>query len=435
MADRPNVFVFFTDQQRWDTVGAYGSPMDLTPNLDRSAERGTLFERTFTPQPVCGPARSCLQTGQYGTETGVSTNGVRLPDDTPLLADQFNDAGYRTGYVGKWHLAGEQPVPEARRGGYEDYWRVADTLEHTSHPYEGVVWDDADQPVEFEGYRVDELTDMALDFVRESVGSEDPFFCMLSHLEPHHQNDMESYVAPEGYAWEHRNPWVPGDLAGHAGNWYEHLPDYYGICRRLDECYGRVLDELDALGVREDTIVVFVSDHGCHFWTRNREYKRSPHESSIRVPLVVDGPGFEDSDVSDLVSLIDLPPTLLDAAEIDVPEAMQGESTVSLVDGGPEWKDDVLVQLNERDSGRAIRTDRWKYAVTAPGTGSTDSAASDEYVERYLYDLADDPHEQRNLVGRNDHRGVADTLKHRLLDRIEAAEGERPTIKNAERHA
>jgi arylsulfatase A-like enzyme len=432
VTDRPNVFVFFTDQQRWDTVGAYGSPMDLTPNLDRSADRGTLFERAFTPQPVCGPARSCLQTGQYGTETGVRTNGVPLPDDAPFLADQFNDAGYRTGYVGKWHLASEEPVPESARGGYEDYWRVADVLEHSSHPYEGVVWDEAEQPVEFEGYRVDELTEMALDFVRESADDDDPFFCMLSHLEPHHQNDMESYVAPEGYAWEYRNPWVPEDLAGHAGNWYEHLPDYYGICRRLDECYGRVLDELTELGVRENTIVVFVSDHGCHFWTRNREYKRSPHEASIRVPLVVDGPGFENADVSDLVNLIDLPPTLLDAAGIEVPDPMQGDSTVPLVDGDADWKDDVFVQLQERERGRVLRTDRWKYVVTDP---KGDSVSDGEYTERYLYDLYDDPHEQRNLIGRDDHRGVADALKSRLVDRIETVEGERPSISNADHHA
>ncbi|MFB6229068.1 MAG: sulfatase-like hydrolase/transferase [Halobacteriales archaeon] len=435
MPEQPNVFVFFTDQQRWDTVGAYGSPMDLTPALDAVADRGTLFERAFTPQPVCGPARSCLQTGQYGTETGVWTNGIRLPDDAPHVAEQFNDAGYRTGYVGKWHLADEEPVPEDRRAGYEDYWRVADLLEYSSHPYEGVVYDEDEEPVEFEGYRVDALTDMAIDFVRESVSAGEPFFCTLSHLEPHHQNDMESYGAPDGYAWQYRNPWVPEDLAGHAGNWYEHLPDYYGICRRLDECFRRVIDELEELGIREDTIVAFISDHGCHFWTRNREYKRSPHESSIRVPFVVDGPGFEDGDVSELVTLLDLPPTLLDAAGLEVPDAMQGESTVPLTSGEADWRDDAFVQLNTRECGRVLRTERWKYVVHDPDRNGGGDISPDEYVERYLYDLRADPHEQRNLIGRADHREAADALKQRLIDRVEQYEGHRPTIRDAAFHA
>jgi arylsulfatase A-like enzyme len=164
----------------------------------------------------------------------------------------FSRAGYDTGYVGKWHLANTTTaVPEGSRGGYEDYWRVADALEHTSHPYEGVVWDENDDPVEFEGYRVDALTDMAVDFIERDRDA--PFFLTLSQLEPHHQNDMETYVAPEGYDRKHRNPWMPPDLRGTPGDWHEELPDYYGICERLDECYGRLLDALEREGILKET--------------------------------------------------------------------------------------------------------------------------------------------------------------------------------------
>jgi arylsulfatase A-like enzyme len=165
--DRPNVVVFFTDQQRWDTVGAYDSPLDLTPNLDDAAAGGTVVENAVTSQPVCGPARACLQTGQHATTHGVYTNAGTLPDGDHLLARQFDRAGDETGYVGKWHLAGTttDPVPEGDRGGYRDYWRAADSLEHTGHPYEGVVYDGDDQRIEFDGYRVGALTDMAVDFV------------------------------------------------------------------------------------------------------------------------------------------------------------------------------------------------------------------------------------------------------------------------------
>jgi arylsulfatase A-like enzyme len=438
-ADRPNVLVFFTDQQRWDTVGAYGSPMDLTPNLDAAADSGTRYDVAVSSQPVCGPTRACLQTGQYGTTHGVTTNGGTLPD-APLVAEQFADAGYETGYVGKWHLseAGTGPVPPGDRGGY-DYWRVADLLEFTSHPYEGVVYDEAGDPVEFDGYRVDELTDMALDFVEEAADGDDPFFCTLSHLEPHHQNDMGRYVAPEGYAHRYRDPWVPPDLRGEPGDWYAELPDYYGICRRIDECYGRVLDRLEELGERENTVVLFVSDHGSHFCTRNGEYKRSAHESSVRVPMVATGPGFDGGTVvEDPVSLVDVVPTLLDAAGLAVPDAVEGESTLELVDGDPDtaadWRDEVFVQISEAECGRAIRTDRCKYAAHDPDADPVgdDASPDGEYVERYLYDLAADPYEQHNLAGRSSHADVAERLRERLEARIEAVEGTEVTVRPAE---
>ena len=440
-ADHPNVLVYFTDQQRWDTVGAYGSPMDLTPNLDAAAESGTRFDQAISSQPVCGPTRACLQTGQYATTHGVITNGPTLPD-SPLVAERFADAGYETGYVGKWHLGGSRvdPVPDDERGGY-DFWRVADALEHTSHPYEGLLYDEDGERVEFDGYRVDELTEMALKFVESASESDDPFFCTLSHLEPHHQNDMERYVAPEGYQWEYSDPWVPPDLRGEPGDWYRELPDYYGICRRLDECYGRVLDRLDDLGELENTIVLFVSDHGSHFRTRNGEYKRSCHESSVRVPMVARGPGFEGGNVVDEpVSLVDVAPTLLDAAGLEVPAAMEGTSTVPLADADPatraNWKDEVFVQISEAECGRALRTDRWKYSVYDPeASGGDPGSPDDEYVERYLYDLHADPNEQHNLIGRSNHADVAAELRERLEARIREVEGTEVTVRPADYYA
>ncbi|WJH35461.1 sulfatase-like hydrolase/transferase [Paenibacillus sp. CC-CFT747] len=125
---KPNVIVFFTDQQRWDTTGAHGNPMGLTPNFDRMAARGTHLAHSFTCQPVCGPARSALQTGLYPTTTGCYRNKIPLPPNSRTLAHEFRDAGYRTGYIGKWHLAAEEPVSEPRRGGYE-YWLAANSLE------------------------------------------------------------------------------------------------------------------------------------------------------------------------------------------------------------------------------------------------------------------------------------------------------------------
>jgi len=425
-AERSNVLVFFTDQQRWDTVGAYGSPMNLTPNLDALARRGVLFEKAFTCQPVCAPARASLQTGRYATATTVWRNGLALPAEEKTLAHYFKQGRYTVGYIGKWHLADtrEKPVPRERRGGYEDFWLGADALEHTSHPYDTVMFDADDQEVKLPGYRVDALTDAAIRFVQDN--RERPFFLFVSYLEPHQQNDMNAFVAPEGYAERYANPYVPPDLRARPGDWFQHLPNYYGMIARLDECLGRMLAELERLKLADRTIVAFTSDHGCHFRTRNAEYKRSCHEGSIRLPLVVQGPGFDRSlVVPELVSLVDLPPTLLEGTGLPVPEAMQGRSMMPLLERrNADWRKEVFVQISESLVGRAIRTDRWKYCVYAPEKNGGRDSASEEYVERHIYDLAADPWEQVNLIGRGEYRQVADelgqTLKRRMVEAGEA---------------
>jgi arylsulfatase A-like enzyme len=434
--DRPNVIVVLSDQQRWDTLGAYGNPMDVTPTLDAMAESGTQFEQAFTPQPVCGPARACIQTGQYASTNGVVTNGRGPIDPDETIATAFREAGYETGYVGKWHLGDSRtdPIPPENRGGY-DHWRAADALEFTSQPYEGFVYDEDGERVPFDGYRVDALNEMALEFVRDAADGDDPFFCFLSQLEPHHQNELGRYVAPDGEAYRFREPWVPPDLRERRGDWYEELPDYYGICARLDETVGRMRAELEDLGIADETILLYTSDHGSHFRTRNGEYKRSPHESSIRVPAVATGPGFDDGGrVREPVSLVDLSATVLDAAGVDPPDTMQGESAVPLVEGeDADWNEEAFFQTAEVQVGRGIRTDRWKYYVTA-AEDSPDLDGADTYVEECLYDLDSDPHEQVNLVGpgRSTYAGayddVADDLRERLRERMTAAGEADPTI-------
>ena len=427
MAERPNV-LFFTDQQRWDTVGCYGNPMGLTPNLDRLADEGVRFDLAFTAQPVCGPARACLQTGLYPTVTGCFRNGIPLPEDAVTLAHHFSGAGYEVGYIGKWHLAGtrDRPVPPSRRGGYDDYWLAADLLEFTSSPYGGGYFDADGRMVEFEGYRVDSQTDHVLEYLK-TRRDERPFFLFVSYLEPHHQNDLNRYVAPKGYAERYRDGVVPGDLIGHEGDWPENLPEYYGICASLDENLGRVVAELERQGELDRTLIVFTSDHGTHFRTRNAEYKRSCHEASIRIPMILRGPGFEGGQVVDeLVSLVDLPPTLLGAAGISAPAEFQGHDMGALVRGDAiSWPDDVYVQISESQVGRAVRTRRWKYGVDAPDLDGNADAASSEYVEQYLYDLGNDPHEQNNLVGDSTYRAVVDELAERLMQRMVAV-GEPP---------
>src|SRR5690606_26473531 len=143
--DHPNVIVVFTDQQRWDTTGVHGNPLDLTPNFDTMARLGTHVLQAFTPQPVCAPARAAIQTGRYPTRTGVYRNGIPLPHDARTLAHHFRVAGYRTGYIGKWHLSLSELVPPEDRGGYE-FWLAANLLEFTSDAYRTVVFDESGAP-------------------------------------------------------------------------------------------------------------------------------------------------------------------------------------------------------------------------------------------------------------------------------------------------
>ncbi|MFC0214018.1 sulfatase-like hydrolase/transferase [Paenibacillus chartarius] len=430
---QPNVIVFFTDQQRWDTTGVHGNPLDLTPNFDRMAAYGTHAAYAFTCQPVCGPARSCLQTGRYATASGCYTNGIPLPDDAYTVAHGFRDAGYDTAYIGKWHLAATRtsPVPVERRGGY-DYWLAADSLEHTSDAYKTVLYNKNNEPVELPGYRVDALTDAAIRYIDEQRSSGKPFYLFLSYLEPHHQNRRDDYPAPDVYRGRYVSRFVPPDLAALGGNAHQSLDGYYGMVKRLDEALGRLQDALKSMGLTDDTIIAFTSDHACHFKTRNNEYKRSCHESSIRVPLAFCGPGFDSGGtLRELVSLIDLPPTLLDAAGIPVPEQMQGRSLMPLIGGGrrPEWPQDVFVQISESQVGRAIRTRRWKYGVTAPDKDPIRDAGAAEYVEQYLYDLEADPYELTNLADKQSHEEVRVHLRQRLIARMVEAGEEAPLIR------
>ena len=425
--DKPNVIVFFTDQQRWDTTGVHGNPLDLTPNFDRMAQNGTHAFNSFTCQPVCAPARASLQTGLYATQTGVFRNDLELPPETRTLAHHFREAGYRTGYIGKWHLALEEPVTEARRGGYE-YWLAANALEHSSQPYDTIVYDNDNNPVKLPGYRVDALTDAAIRYI--DANRDNPFYLFLSFLEPHHQNDIDDYVAPDGYRERYEDKWVPPDLAALDGSTSEHLAGYCGAVKRLDEALGRLMDALKSLDLDKNTIVLFTSDHGCHFKTRNWEYKRSCHESSIRVPTAFHGPGFDSGgEIRELVSLVDLTPTILDAAGLPVPDEMQGRSILPLLSGNREsWPDEVYIQISESEVARAIRTRRWKYCVVAPDKEPWGDPVSESYVEKYLYDLEADPHELTNLAGTESHKEVAEEMRDRLTRRIIEAGEPKPTI-------
>ena len=436
---KPNIVFLFSDQQRYDTVSCYGAApgagFGLTPRIDALAEEGARFDLAMTCQPVCGPARACLQTGLYPDGIGCSVNDRALPPGIPTVADYLHGAGYETAYVGKWHLASHRsfgvpgpdsadyktkPVPPERRGGWRDCWMAADVLEFTSHGYGGYVYDGDGNRVDFDGYRADFLADCAIDYIRKPKPEGKPFCLFVSWLEPHYQNDREHCEAPVGRREKFEDYEIPGDLAGTAGDWRKELPDYLACCESLDENAGRIVDALKEAGIYEDTLVVYTSDHGCHFRTRNSEYKRSPHDASLHVPLVIRGPGFTGGKkIRQLTSLIDLPPTLLAAAGIPVPEAFPGVPLQKLA-ADPETpvREEVFVQISEAGEGRAIRTLTHTYCAMFEGEGG-----SRRLCEAALYDDIADPYQRNNLAELKDYAALREELRERLEAVILREEG------------
>ena len=445
-----NIIFYFTDQQRWDTCGCFGQPLDITPNLDALAREGVKFDNAFSPQPVCGPCRALFQTGKYPTETGCFRNNIMLPAGVKTLGQYIEEAGYETAYIGKWHLASdgelEKPptidhtvtaIPRQLRGGYTGFWRAADVLEFTSHGYDGFVFDEHDQRVDFKGYRADCINGMALEFLDGYTG-EKPFFMTISQIEPHHQNDRKHYEGPEGSKERFKNFILPEDLKALGGNAAEEYPDYLGQCASLDENLGRLVAKLKEKGLYENTVILFASDHGSHFLTRNRDdhlngyddYKRSCHDACLHVPLVIAGGPYRGGRaVEELVSTASLPKTILALAGVDVGDAMIGENLLDVVEKKADNRpNEIFAQISESRVGRCIRTARYTYSVYAPGVNGGAAAASDRYADDFLYDMEHDPHQLNNVVADPAYAQVKAELRKRLLDWIWQAEGARPVI-------
>lgn len=430
---QPNILFVFSDQQRYDTLNER-----VMPNLKKLADEGAEYRNSVTCQPVCGPARACLQTGVYASQNGSCWNGIPLNQEIKPLAEYFSEAGYSTAYVGKWHLASDRypgkgfhcertAVPAERRGGYRDFWRAADVLEFTSDGCGGCVFGDNGEKINFSGYRADCINDFALEFIEKRPQNK-PFFLFLSFIEPHHQNDAGHYQGYKPTLGSFKDYPIPEDLTYFGrGNYREEYPDYISAINRIDYNLGRLIGKLKSEGIYENTVIVYTSDHGSHFKTRNLEYKRSCHESSIHTPLVISGGAFKGGlKVENPVSLIDLPPTLLDIAGIEIPDSYMGTSLLRSLASG-KYRDYCFIQISESQVGRAIRTERFKYSVRAAKPGLICSS-SKVYFEQYLYDLQNDPREVKNLINDVCCKSEKRRLRELLIAEMVRAGEKKPII-------
>jgi arylsulfatase A-like enzyme len=434
-ARQPNVLMICADQFRADFIGAAGqNPSTRTLFLDAMARRGVLCTNAICNQPLCSPSRASFLTSRHATETDVWKLGIELNHALPTIADVFNENGYSTHFVGKWHVSSNRKTdgsanlgwipPGPSRGGFQT-WEGANVTELVSHPYEGSYWDNDGRDLAYKDqYRVDFMVDRTLRIIERP--HDKPWFLFLSILEPHQQNDVDEFVAPHGYAENFQNPYVPPDLRALDGNWQDHLPGYYGCVQRVDESVGRIVKALEEQNLIDNTVIAFFSDHGCHFRTRVGEYKRSPHDASLRVPFILQGPGFNQAtEILQQVTLLDLAPTLLHAAGITPPTSMRGRSILPLLDSSEaraKWDNaPAYIQISASMCGRAIRTREWCYCVYDPLLDGDHTSFSTNYIEWALYSLTGDPAELRNLIGRPEYRAVVAQLREELKKQIVGA--------------
>ncbi|MYC65584.1 MAG: sulfatase [Acidobacteriia bacterium] len=401
---RMNVLFLFPDQMRAQAMGCMGNPDVKTPNLDRLAAEGVLFRNHFANSPVCCPARAIILTGKYAHTNGMIANDLRLRESETSLAELFAEAGYRTGFVGKWHLDGgpRQPgwiPPGARRQGFE-FW-AANEVSHAH--FDTQYFRDDPEPIPIKTFEASVWTDIGVEFLRQTKQDERPFFLTVQMGPPH-----DPYIAPDEYMALYDpdaialRPNFDGDTSDRelVPSPYVETPGrkeiaaYYAMVTAVDDQVGRILGELDELGLRDNTIVIVSSDHGDMLGSHGTRLKRKPWEESIRVPGIVRHPGAPAGRETDaLFSHVDIAPTLLSLCGLPVPPEMQGASLAPVVLGQAESGPSAayfqifgpfLAGGVER-GWRGLRTDRFMYARTkdAPWV---------------LYDLEADPYELKNLV-------------------------------------
>jgi arylsulfatase A-like enzyme len=482
-ATRPNILLIVSDDHAFQAIGAYGSVLNRTPNIDRIAERGIRFDRALVTNSICAPSRAVILTGQYSHRNGVIDNEVVFDGSQTTFPKLLQEAGYRTAAFGKWHLKSEPT-------GFDE-WEVLPGQGNYYNPDMRTP----DGTILRPGYVTDLITDRTIEFLRGHDG-ERPFFVWLGHKAPHRNwlpgpDHVDTYADTEfpepptlfddhaGRATplrlqemeigrhmtllgdlmlypsrpEDGNPaWDPPRWEATIGRmlpvqragwerafaednaafradpptgdqlirwkYHRYLRQYLGTIAGVDDNVGRVLDELDALGLSDDTIVVYTSDQGFYLGEHGWFDKRWIYEESLRTPMLVRWPGAVMAGATDasLVSNLDLAPTFLEAAGVSIPESMQGRSLVPLLRGERpgDWRDSFYYHYYESYGAHAVAahygvvTDRYKL-VRFPAT--------DEWE---LLDREIDPLEVRSFHDDPDHAAV----RAQLLDELERLRAE-----------
>ena len=410
-ARRPNIIFILTDDQRYDAMSCAGHPWLKTPNMDRLAEEGVLFNNAFVTTSLCSPSRASFLTGCYAHTHEVFMNNGRDPNPSiPTFPQLLRKAGYQTAFIGKWHMARtNSPQP-----GFDHWVSFSGQGRYDKNKLnvDGEI-------VQSEVYITDELTNYAVRFLRRK--HDRPFMLYLSHKAVH---------APFKPAERHENLYSDIEIKSQHNpndnlaakpewgrkmdkNWKSQIRNYMRSLVAVDESLGRVLETLEAENILDDTAIVFAGDNGYFHGEHGGMWdKRAAYEPSIRIPLLMRYPPLArpGARCDAMVLNIDLAPTLLELAGVGVPGTMQGQSWLGVLKGRPGRESFLYEYFQEvdrkykRPTVLAVRTKQWKY-VTYPLAGKL----TDE-----LYDMKNDPQELNNLIGNAGCADVVEQMKKEL---------------------
>jgi len=436
---RPNVLFILTDDQRWDQLSCEGHPFLKTPHLDRLAAEGARFANMFVTTSLCSPSRASFLSGLYAHSHGVMNNFTDYPADLPSFPRALRAAGYETAYIGKWHM-GEQS--DEKRPGF-DFW--------ASHKGQGKYYDTEfninGRRVVKKGYYTHRVTDMAIDWLQKE--HDRPFLLILGHKAPHTPftpekkyrhiyDDIEIKYPQTAFELEGKPEWVKqridtwhgiyGPLYGFREDFPDRSPEavkdfaefvrcYTATIKSVDDSVGRVYRALKRTGQLDNTLIIFAGDNGMFLGEHGMTDKRTMHEPSIRVPLLVRYPALVQPGtvISQMALNIDVAPSVLDICGAPPLKDVHGMSFKSLLQGETaKWRTSWYYEYNyERQfpytpNVRGVRTDRYKYVHYPHGDGGPDRHKAE------LYDLKTDPGETKNLIDDPAYAGKIAELKAEL---------------------
>ena len=448
-AEHPNVVFVLCDDLRWDTLGCSGHPYLKTPNIDRLAAEGVRFANTFCTTSLCSPSRASILSGLYAHKHGVRDNFTELPAQLPTFPRLMQAGGYETAYIGKWHMGEDN---DEKRPGF-DYF--------VTHKGQGKYFDtefnvDGDRRV-VPGYYTTVVTDMALDWLKRERTK--PFLLILGQKAPHsfytpeakyeHTfDDVKIEYPASAFALGDKPTWIKDRLYTWHGiygplfEWRKKFPDdspaavkdfaamqraYWGTVKSVDDSVGRLVAQLKQAGQLDNTVFVFMGDNGLLAGEHGMVDKRTMHEASIRIPLIVRYPGLTPADKPKVethqVLTLDMAPSLLELTGMPTLSQADGRSWVSLVRNGadPAWRKAWFYEYNYEKqfpytpNVRGVRTERWKYIHYPHGDGGADRHLAE------LYDLQADPGESKNLIKDVSSVSVVADLQTELAALMKAA--------------
>ncbi len=438
----PNVVFVMADQLRYQSCGYAGDSRARTPNLDAFASQGANFRNAVSGHPVCAAFRASLLTGKYTTSTGMVINELRINPNHEALAHVLTRGGYDTSYIGKWHLYANQlgnhedpknsfTPPGPYRLGFDGFW-ASYGFHHEN--YRGYYHTDSPAKIPVKGYEPDAMTDLAIERVKAHAKGDKPFALFLSLGTPHDPwdpgnvppewlaklKDVE-FALPPNYKPEndpYADAWGRFQVPANRRLIPEWMRVYYAMVANLDWNFGRILAALDAAGIRDDTIVVFTSDHGEMFGAQGRRAKNIFYEEAVRVPFLVRWPKKTPAGhVTDAcLNTPDIMPTLLSLCGLPTPKKVEGQDLGHCALGKPGPEPEAAFMQNtgacaaweDGYEWRALRSKRYTYAIYRKDR------------KELLFDNREDPFQKVNLASDPDHKDTLEGFRAMLKKRMES---------------